>query len=420
MRYVLPIIIFLSVSLSAHSQTQGWFTYDTLNSAIPANYVTSVQVDNQNAIWVGTINGLAKFEDFFNWTIWNEGNSDLPGNWINCIEFDNSGRLWIGTLAGGLSILQGGTFTNYSSQNSPLTSNNITSVNFEGTVAWITTDGGGLYRFDGGSWQNFNSANTGFEIDVCYSVDIDAAGNKWIGTLSDGLLRLSGNIFTGFNTTNSDIPFEFVRSVSVENDTSIWVGMGYTSTDSSVTRFNGNTTFDIFSETNSGGVQFRNVWDIFIDGDGNKWICTNDLDHGVIKYNDTTFTDYNSFNSGLPFNRVYAAAQDTANYWFATMQGLAVFNEDNAIFAVEGNTPLLAANVYPNPTTEDLNITLQSNIHQARIYIYSSDGKLVENMQANGIENSRIHISVDRLNTGFYFAVLQAQGRTAHFKFIKQ
>eukprot|EP01034_Spumella_vulgaris_P003291 gene3291-4239_t len=194
--------------MAARAQTQGWFTYDTSNSAVPSNIVTAVQVDNQNAIWVATINGLAKFENFFNWTLWDAGNSDLPDNWITSLSIDAGGRKWIGTLSGGLAVLDGNAFTVYNTQNSPLTSNHITSVNFEGTTAWITTDGGGLYRFNGSTWQNYTLANTGFELDVCYDVAVDGAGNKWIGTLSAGLLRLSGGVFTGFDPSDSDLPFE--------------------------------------------------------------------------------------------------------------------------------------------------------------------------------------------------------------------
>lgn len=419
MRLILPTIVFLFSSLSLYSQNQGWFTYDTTNSAIPSNIVNAVETDNANAIWVGTPNGLAKFEDFFNWTIWNEANSDLPDDWVTCIRQDNAGKMWIGTLAGGLTVLQNGNFTVYNIGNSPLTSNHITAINFEGNVTWITTNGGGLYSFDGNNWQNYNSANTGFEINVCYDVAIDPSGDKWIATLSDGLLKMTGNIFTGFNPTDSDIPFEFVRSVAVENDTSIWVGMGYTNNDSSLARFNGSNSFTIYSEAQTSGIHFRNVWDILVTDEGEKWFCTNDLDHGAIHYNDTVFTDYSSFNSGLPFNRVYGVAKDTGNVWFATLRGLAVFNENNAFFSID-EQPLLLANIYPNPTTENINLILSPQIHQARINIFAMDGKCVMKEQINNLSEGKATIDVNHLKAGFYFAAVQAQGRTDYFKFIKQ
>ena len=420
MRPILPALFLLfSVSL-VRAQTPGWFTYDTTNSAIPSNIVTAVETDNQNAIWVGTANGLAKFEDFFNWTLWSTDNSDLPDNWITSLHIDNAGKVWIGTLSGGLAVYQAGAFTVYNTQNSPLTVNHITAVDFQGAVAWISTDGGGLYRFDGATWQNFNSANTGFEMDVCYDVAVDAAGNKWIGTLSEGLLKLTGSVITGFDPSDSDLPFEFVRSVAVENDTTIWVGMGYTDNDSALARFNGNTSFNIYSENTVPDIHFRNVWDILVTPEGEKWFCTNDLDHGVIQYNDTLFRDYGSFNSGLPYNRVYAAAKDTGNLWFATLRGLAVFNEANAFLAVPEVQPLLTAQPFPNPASEIVNVAISPQIHQARISVFATDGKAVLSKQVNDLAEGRMVLSVEALSPGFYFAAVQAQGRTDYFKFIKQ
>lgn len=418
MRYLVSVLIFLLAGTAVRAQSQGWFTYDTTNSAIPSAWVTAVQTDAQNAVWVGTINGLAKFENFFNWTIWNAGNSDLPDNWVTSLSIDAAGRKWVGTL-GGLAVLDGNAFTVYDTQNSPLGTNHITSVNFEGTTAWITTDGGGLYRFNGSTWQNYTLANTGVELDVCYDVAVDGAGNKWIGTLSAGLVKLSGGVFTGFDPSDSDLPFELVRSVAVENDTTIWVGMGYTQNDSALAKFNGSNSFVIYSANDSQSIQFRNVWDILVTDEGNKWFCTNDLEHGAIFYNDTTFRDYSSFNSGMPHNRVYGVAMDTANVWFATQRGLAVFNEENAFFGVE-EQPLFTAYPYPNPTTDRINVGMAPGIHQVKVAVYGMDGKQVLAKRVDELPEGRLELAVQDLRAGFYIASLQAQGRTAHFKFIKQ
>ena len=418
MRPIFLLLVILSGATYTRAQTQGWFTYDTSNSAIPSDMVTAVETDAQNAVWVGTVNGLAKFEDFFNWTVWNTGNSALPDNWITCLRRDPAGRMWAGTLSGGLCVLNGSNITTYHTLNSPLTSNRITSVNFEGGTAWITTDGGGLFRFDGTAWQNYNSNNSGFEIDICYDVDIDGAGNKWIGTLSGGLLRLSGSIITAFDPTDSDLPFPFVRSVAVENDTSIWVGMGFTDHDSALVRFNG-TAFTVYSDTRVPGIAFRNIWDILVTPQGDKWFCTNDLDHGVVNYNDTTFREYNSFNSGLPYNRVYGVAKDTGNVWFATMRGLAVFNRNNAFLPVAEEQTLWAAQPYPNPATDRIRLVMQPQVYQARVTLFAADGKRVWERQANDLAGM-LEIPVDGLRNGFYFGAVQARGRTDYFKFIKQ
>jgi ligand-binding sensor domain-containing protein len=417
---ILSAIFFLSAFCSLKAQTNGWFTFDTTNSAIPSNIVTAVITDADNDVWVGTFSGLAKFEDFFNWTVLDASNSILPDNRISCLNLDNQGRIWAGTIAGGLAVWNGTNFTVYNTANTPvLLSNKITSVNFEGSLAWITTDGGGFYRFDGNTWTRYDNQNSGFDVAVSYDVAVDGAGNKWIATLSEGLVRLTpGGIFTSFRADNSEIPHSYVRAVRVENDTSIWIGMGNTTNDSCLARFNGTADWDIFSAENTNGIHFRNVWDIYITEGGEKWFSTNDLEHGAILYNDTTFADYNSFNSGLPFNRVYSVAKDTANIWFGTTRGLSVFNEKNAFLSTSAPADLLASAPYPNPTTDWLHVPLSDQVHQVRADIYSADGRWLMRKRWDDIEASIVSFSVESFPPGFYFMRMEARGQTDFVKFI--
>lgn len=418
-RSILLTLFLFSVLGFSKAQTSGWFTFDTTNSAIPSNIVTAVITDADNDVWVGTFSGLAKFEDFFNWTILDVATTNLPDNRITCLNIDNAGKIWVGTISGGLALWNGTSFSVYNTGNSPLLTNKITSVNFEGAVAWITTDGGGIYRFDGNTWTRFDNQNSGFDIAVCYDVAVDGSGNKWIATLSEGLVRMTpGGIFTSFTDANSDLPHSYVRSVAVENDTSIWIGMGNTDNDSCLARFNGLSGWDIFSEGNSSGIHFRNVWDIAITDDGEKWIATNDLDHGAVLYNDTTFADYSSFNSGLPFNRVYSVAKDTANVWFATPRGLAVFNERNAFLSTQAPIDLLASAPYPNPTSDWLHIPMAVQVHQARADVYSADGRWLMRKQWNDLDAVTLSFSVETFPSGFYFLRIEAKGQTDFVKFI--
>ena len=57
---------------------------------------------------------------------------------------------------------------------------------------------------------------------------------------------------------------------------------------------------------------------IVIDGSGNKWIGT-DWVVGLAKFDDTSWTVYNTSNSGLPVNGVMSLAIDgSGNKWIGT------------------------------------------------------------------------------------------------------
>jgi len=88
-----------------------WTSYSKNNSTIPSEKVTSIVVDEFNNKWIGTFQGLAKFDGAEEWTVYNESNSNLVSNWITCITIDESGNKWIGTHAGLSVFNEGGVVT---------------------------------------------------------------------------------------------------------------------------------------------------------------------------------------------------------------------------------------------------------------------------------------------------------------------
>jgi hypothetical protein len=64
---------------------------------------------------------------------------------------------------------------------------------------------------------------------------------------------------------------------------------------------------------------------ISIDAQGNKWFGTQD--DGVLKFDGTHWTKYNTYNSGLPNNWVLSIAFDAkGNKWFGTEEGVSKFD----------------------------------------------------------------------------------------------
>jgi hypothetical protein len=81
---------------------------------------------------------------------------------------------------------------------------------------------------------------------------------------------------------------------------------------------------------------------IAIDKQGNKWIGT--PGGGLVKYDGISWTVYNTFNSGLPDNRVYAIAIDEqGNKWIGTFGGgVAKFDGFNWTVYNRSNSGLLS------------------------------------------------------------------------------
>ncbi len=97
---MLLIIIFASDKIFAQEQDSLYKKY-SVNEGLSQSTVYCIIQDDKGFIWLGTQNGLNRFDgyDFDNIRITKNGNNILE-NRINCIEKDNQGNLWVGTYFG--------------------------------------------------------------------------------------------------------------------------------------------------------------------------------------------------------------------------------------------------------------------------------------------------------------------------------
>ena len=158
-------------------------------------------------------------------------------------------------------------------------------------------------------------------------VSIDGQNNVWVGT-DGGLSKFDGENWKTYNKANSGIPFNTITSVATDTQGNKWIGMtpywnGSTNVGGGLAKLDG-TTWTVYNTSNSG-LPENYVLSIAIDGSVNKWIGT--FGGGLAKFNGTIWTVYNSLNSGLPDNVVWSIAIDgLGNKWIGTSGGLAKFD----------------------------------------------------------------------------------------------
>lgn len=130
------------------------------------SYIRCMSADIDGTIWMGTTNGLVKFDPTqafkpdFHVTRFKVPRNDgtnladylLDGMTINCITIDASGHKWIGTHSNGLFLVSAsGTeiLKSFNTDNSPLVSNCIYSVccNSENNSVYIVTSNGVMEYF---------------------------------------------------------------------------------------------------------------------------------------------------------------------------------------------------------------------------------------------------------------------------------
>ncbi|MEK9629643.1 MAG: two-component regulator propeller domain-containing protein [Nitrospinota bacterium] len=105
----------MSMFQGQHHATQASPSIPNIQTAdYKPDYIVSMHLDKKNRLWVGTWGGGLSLLDTKNFTFRNFTTEEgLPGNFILSIEEDLSGNLWIGTN-NGLSRFDGKVFQNFS------------------------------------------------------------------------------------------------------------------------------------------------------------------------------------------------------------------------------------------------------------------------------------------------------------------
>lgn len=214
--YLLLCLMLCMMLKVAVAQQEFNFTALTTKNGMSANTVNVILQDHKGLIWLGTSDGLNKFNGTnFTSYIHNEKDStSLPANEVVSLMEDNNGKLWVGTTGGGLAYYdqQHDAFINYKGDRSVKKDDPVTARAFyqdKNKNLWIGCYGGfriidpGLNKTDyiDISRRITNTVNT----PVVLSFFEDRARRMWIGT-NAGVLLYDRNTskFTRFAHAEND------------------------------------------------------------------------------------------------------------------------------------------------------------------------------------------------------------------------
>jgi len=161
---------------SGTNQLRKVFSQDQSN--MPSSYVKSIAVDNNNHLWIGTIQGLRVLyntSNFFDTSvvttqqivILEDGipRELLEQQYISDIEVDGANNKWVATIGSGVFYFSPNgqqTIHHFTKENSPLPSNNINdiSINYSNGKVYFATDNGLVSYNTGSTSSSDNFSNT--------------------------------------------------------------------------------------------------------------------------------------------------------------------------------------------------------------------------------------------------------------------
>ena len=161
---------------STNFSVKVWNTEEGL----PQSSVIALTQSRDGYLWLGTVNGLARF-DGIRFTTFDEANTPgLSSSPIVKLFEDSRGRLWVATESAGVVLVDKGVVTRL----------NIGGGSREGRVASIAEDADGaiwLYTANGQLWRHFQGQLDNWDAGaglpgLTRSIVIDNEGFLWIGT----------------------------------------------------------------------------------------------------------------------------------------------------------------------------------------------------------------------------------------------
>lgn len=315
-------------------------TYEYLfppETGLPANDVYGLLEDSQGNIWVGTSEGVAKF-DGHKWETFTQFNSGLAYRYVTGLAEDKQGRIWISTLSGG-SVYNHGEWIEYdrfgdAEGEQRLPSNSLFNVYYDSQDrVWFAT-GLGAAVLEGGEWTLYNRGD-GLNTNIISVVTEDSVGRVWL-THWQGINILDNGIWNSLKTENADIRTDLVLASREDSRGRMWFG----TIGDGVAIFDGQEWIKL--NRANGRLPNDNVRSFAEDtATGRNWVGT---DGGVIGLvNDELWMVYTAESTPLPNNRVNELLLDrNGNLWIGTANGVAVFHPGE-------DFPLLetAANIFP-------------------------------------------------------------------------
>ncbi len=372
----------------------------TDSTTLSNNIVRCIFEDKQNELWIGTDNGLNKFNpsngSFTRYQNIPGNSSTLSSNIITSITQDNKNEIWIGTN-NGLNKLDLGSeifssFHSVDGNTNSLSSNFISAVYFFNNKLWVGTASNGLNQFDIEthlSKRISSSSQSALSDNEVSCISSDKKGNLWVGTLNGGVNIISSNgKISRFNMSNG-LSSNSVFTIHEDNFGTMWLGTFGGGLDALNLLTNKIINYHRESQ-NSESISSNKIYHLFEDKAGTIWISTA---NGLSFYNRTiakfTTLKINDNDDAASNNSIFSICEDKqGNVWTGSLgSGLNVFSRNENRFVNEKfpsiSNPLLRfSNVFS--ITVDKNDIVWIGTSDGLLSYNKTNGSIAEYKTSNG------------------------------------
>jgi len=201
------------------------FKYNTfINRWFPRNIssVTALDIDKDNNLWVGTVEGLIYYEIDSQKSDLLTQTHGLAGNEISAIYCDPVGNIWIGSKGKGITLIHGSSIEKVDVGQEFTAKSMI--LDKDGYL-WVGTEGQGVFRIKDEQVDQFTTAE-GLLSDYITAINADEQGRIYIGTnLGLNIYDQKLNRFFAYTSKSGFTGIEVKdNAIFIDNAGNVWIG----------------------------------------------------------------------------------------------------------------------------------------------------------------------------------------------------
>jgi len=382
------------------------FHHLTVENGLSQNAVIAIGQDSQGFLWIGTPNGLNRYDGYRVKQYQSRSNdtASLTSNSIYAIYTDSRMNMWVAT-AGGFNRYNSGSdnFTRMHTSGEPSLNYFAVAEDKNGTV-WVGGDRG-LYQVNQQKTVlqsvPLPSPGNGKKYWEVRAILEDRAGYIWIGT-TNGLVRLQNTgsgwqpvFFSHQPADEYSLSSDFISSLAEDRYGRIWISThnnGLNVYESSTGRFR-----RMLHKQGAASIINNNIRKILFDRQGRLWVGTQE---GVSLLDENgnvtqSFQQDDKDAESLSHNSIHSLFQDDAgSVWIGTYFGGVNYtyavNTDFAVLRKKDQPGFLNNNVISSITEDD----------KKNLWIGTEGGGLNYYDRATGLFTNYRHISTDTSSLG--------------------
>ncbi len=309
------------------------------SASLPSNDIRVLYFDEHaDCLWIGTFAGLSRYrssdDGFRNYHVGPRPGEATPVYSVSCILRDSRHRLWVGTQHGLYLMGADHRLSSVFNDTIPAAKQAVNALKEDQNGRLFVGTDAGLFRLQMEGDSSYALQNPFSDRDhrspaskSIKSLAEDRAGNLWIGTAEDGLYcwdrsRRAVIAYRRRKENPASLNDDRIRTVVLAPDGTLWV-----STFSGLNKFTpGQNGFQRFNEERQSGASLSNssIRSLFFDRSGGMWIGTY---HRGVNYFDAVLDQFTNFeftsdHNSLSHNIISSFAEDpVGNIWIGTEGG---------------------------------------------------------------------------------------------------